>query len=133
MGVFSDADVNDAWILAQQSNELLGLRKRDFINGFAEGWKKASAGSTPILIMLGGKAFSRFAELPIADSPRDFGEALGALIGALQSSPYHPLTSSDATESYIDLINRIKAKKKEFYALVRQDEKNQHNSCRDYH
>ena len=120
MGMFSDADVNEAWKLAQQSNELLGLKKRDFIMGFADGWKKAMESSTPILVMLEGNAFSRFAEAQLADFPRDFGVALGALIGALQSSPYHPLTSSDATESYIDLINKIKAKKKDFYVIVKK-------------
>ena len=120
MGMFSDAEVNDAWKLAQQSNELVGVKKRDFISGFADGWKKARKNSTPIFIMLGGKAFSRFAEAPLADFPRDFGVALGALIGALQSSHYHPLTSSDATESYIDLISKIRARKKEFYVLVKK-------------
>ena len=118
MNLFSDTDVNEAWKIAQQSDELLGLKKRDFINGFTDGWKKAKGGSTSILIRLGGKAFSRFAEAPIANSPRDFGEALGALIGALEFVSYHPLTSSGATESYIDLINKIKSYKREFYLLV---------------
>src|SRR3989344_351108 len=112
MGLFSDADIDEAWQFIQTLPELTEDQKLAFIEGFQEGWKKAKE-IEPDILQLNPIVKRTYAvsyskeDLKTNDDFKKFGFQMGVLVAVLK---YNPILVFDnmVINWFVNYINSLK-------------------------
>ena len=109
MGLFSDADINEAWDIVQRIPEFAEDQRKEFIAGFEKGWKgvkeeRINESTRPFHI-------THVNQIIINEkrSPENFGFALGYLVALLGFHPRVFLSQHDHTNRVAISIENLMA------------------------